>query len=588
MPEEEGEPVGMPEPEGEPVRAPEEEGEPGGGLAALARAPFRSLPSRIILSVFGAALATSLAVALVSTSSIESFLSAEIDQKFPATLNGASERLDLWYAQRRLDIETFARSATVVENAQRISSSRTRDRERAHTELGQYLAYVLERFPQYKGLVLLDAGGEAAVWVGPELDLPPGLVAGLSQVSVSAVGSMHPVEGGYAQLASAPIMGARQQRLGSLHAMIRPSAVSEVLHDDELGETGAIYVVGRDGRTLFQGTSGERRSGYPSALPDAEETPRVAHYTASTGASVVGSAMRFARFGWTVVVEEDYDEAFAPVVAVIRRILAINLGVVLLFGLAAYQFARSIVSPIRALSEGARRIADGETDVVVPLPAAQDEIEMLTRVFNEMSQRLHRNQAELERSRLEVERANESLVANNEELQRVNEVLEQLSITDGLTKLHNHRFFQDHLQRELRRVRRSGEPLSLILIDIDDFKKLNDRYGHSTGDAVLREVAVVMNGVVRESDLLARYGGEEFALLATQTELEGARALGEKVRLAIAEARFSADGVDEPVGVTVSVGCAAYHGDPDALFREADRALYQAKAAGKDCVVSAA
>ena len=113
-------------------------------LRAVLRAPMRSLPSRIILSVFGAALVTSLAVALVSTSSIESFLRRKIDQKFPATLSSASERLDLWYAQRRLDIETFARSTTVIENAAHMNLAEgALKRGRATETLGQYLDYVL-------------------------------------------------------------------------------------------------------------------------------------------------------------------------------------------------------------------------------------------------------------------------------------------------------------------------------------------------------------------------------------------------------------------------------------------------------------
>ena len=142
---------------------------------------------------------------------------------------------------------------------------------------------------------------------------------------------------------------------------------------------------------------------------------------------------------------------------------------------------------------------------------------MLTRAFHEMTVRLKRNQDELEEKRVEIEDANHRLIAQNRELQRVNEVFEQLSITDDLTKLHNHRFFQEHLPQEMKRAERTGEPLSLILIDIDDFKQLNDRYGHSVGDAVLRRVADVMSAEVREMDLLARYGGEEFALLASQT-----------------------------------------------------------------------
>jgi len=562
--------------------------EPWSRVRAVLRAPLRSLPSRIILSVFGAALVTSLAVTLVSTSSIESFLRRKIDQKFPATLSSASERLDLWYAQRRLDIETFARSTTVIENAAHMNLAEgALKRGRATETLGQYLDYVLERFPQYEALLLLDDQGAEVLRVGTDLQLPPGLLLGMSQVAASSLGGVHPVPGGRVQVASSPIVDSGGRRLGSLHALIHGQAIVPVLYDDQMGEAGVIYIVDRSGRTLFQSSGSAPRADFPLALPAPGAETLVEDYTSSSGDHVVGSAVRFARFGWTLVVEESYDEAFAPVVAVIRRILGINLGIVMLFGLAAYQFARSIVRPIKALSEGARRIADGETDVVIPLPSSQDEIEVLIRVFNEMSQRLRKNQGELERSRMEIQRANGQLVSQNEELQRVNEVLEQLSITDGLTKLHNHRFFQDHLVREMRRARRTGEPLALILIDIDDFKTLNDRHGHAAGDTVLREVAVEMNSVLREMDVLARYGGEEFALVASQTDLDGALALSEKIRLAVCEARFELDGVDEPATVTVSVGAAVFRGDEKELFRDADRALYAAKSQGKDCVVVA-
>jgi len=259
---------------------------------------------------------------------------------------------------------------------------------------------------------------------------------------------------------------------------------------------------------------------------------------------------------------------------------------VALFSLVAFWIARSTVLPIIALSDGARRIATGDTGVVIPVSRRKDEIGVLTNAFNDMMTRLERNQEELEEKRVEIEDANHRLVAQNQELQRVNEVFEQLSITDDLTKLHNNRFFQEHLPREMSRAERTGEPLALILIDIDDFKQLNDRYGHSVGDAVLRRVSDVMSREVRDMDLLARYGGEEFALLASQTTLEGAIALAEKLRISVSEARFSLVALDGPteIQVTVSSGVAAYRGDEKAFFNEADRALYRAKEAGKDCV----
>ncbi|MEJ2133418.1 MAG: sensor domain-containing diguanylate cyclase, partial [Gammaproteobacteria bacterium] len=249
----------------------------------------------------------------------------------------------------------------------------------------------------------------------------------------------------------------------------------------------------------------------------------------------------------------------------------------------AYGIARSIVGPIHALSRGALRIANGETDVVIDAPRSRDEVSILTRAFNVMSDRLRRNQVEIEKQRIEIEEANRQLVSQNEELAR-------LSITDDLTKLYNYRFFQDHLPREVKRAKRTKQPFSLILIDIDDFKQLNDRYGHAVGDTVLRRIAVVMQGVVRETDFLARYGGEEFALLVSHTDVDGAGALAEKIRMAVAEERFPVPGGQKSAGVqvTVSIGVAAFRGDAKKLFNDADRELYQAKEAGKDCVRVAA
>ena len=189
----------------------------------------------------------------------------------------------------------------------------------------------------------------------------------------------------------------------------------------------------------------------------------------------------------------------------------------ILFSVLAYKVTAAIMQPIHALSIGAQRILDGHIDHQIPLPAIHDdELGLLTRTFNAMMQKLHSNQIEIERDRIR-------LAEKNDELQSANEVLNQLSITDGLTKLHNHRYFQDHLTREIKRVSRTNSPLSLILIDLDDFKQLNDTYGHAAGDEVLISLAGIMNESARESDLIARYGGEEFVILMPNTDLRRRR-----------------------------------------------------------------
>jgi diguanylate cyclase (GGDEF)-like protein len=357
---------------------------------------------------------------------------------------------------------------------------------------------------------------------------------------------------------------------------------------DDLGAGGRVSLVGRDGAYLLSTQPAVSGRTYGHPLPEESAVPALADYPDADGVRIVGAALSLGHFGWTLAVEEPYAEAFQPALLLLWRTLGINLAIVLGFGLIALRIAISVVRPIRALSEGARRVAEGETDVVVMEPSAHDEIGLLTRTFNKMTARLHRNRLELQQKHLELEAAQSRLHAQNQELRRVNQTLEQLSTTDELTKLPNHRFFQEQLSREVKRSERTGEPLALVLIDIDNFKRLNDRYGHLYGDAVLREVARVMSGVVRETDVLARYGGEEFALLAPQTALAGAVELAEKLRLAVAQAECAIEGEAGPakLRVTVSIGVSAFKGDRQELFSDADRALYRAKAGGKDCVES--
>ena len=175
------------------------------------------------------------------------------------------------------------------------------------------------------------------------------------------------------------------------------------------------------------------------------------------------------------------------------------------------------------------------------------------------------------------------------ELERVNAELARASQTDGLTGLPNHRGFRMALAREIKRAQRSGAPLALALFDVDDFKSINDRHGHGVGDAILANVAAEMRRALREHDTLARYGGEEFALLAPATDLPGAIALAEKLRAAVSRQAFSVIALEGPqwVHVTLSAGVAPYRGDERELFNAADRALYEAKAAGKDCALAA-
>jgi diguanylate cyclase (GGDEF)-like protein len=163
------------------------------------------------------------------------------------------------------------------------------------------------------------------------------------------------------------------------------------------------------------------------------------------------------------------------------------------------------------------------------------------------------------------------------------------AVTDELTGLANHRRFQELLGAEIDQVRRYHHPLGLIMVDIDDFKLINDTYGHQQGDAVLRAVARVVQANSRDADSPARYGGEEMALILPHTDLDGAYAIAERVRSAIEHLRVPRIDGQGTLHVTASVGVAATtDGDQNALVADADAALYEAKRQGKNRATKAA
>jgi diguanylate cyclase (GGDEF)-like protein len=170
---------------------------------------------------------------------------------------------------------------------------------------------------------------------------------------------------------------------------------------------------------------------------------------------------------------------------------------------------------------------------------------------------------------------------------RLYQQMERLATTDGLTGLLNRRTFNAQLEKRLREAQRYRRPLSLLLLDVDHFKKVNDAHGHPAGDAVLRGVARIAQHDARETDIVARYGGEEMALVLPETDGRGAVVIAERIRARVAAASHATE--QGPIQVTISIGVATWPGggeDPEALIERADKALYRAKQGGRNRVES--
>jgi two-component system chemotaxis family response regulator WspR len=226
-----------------------------------------------------------------------------------------------------------------------------------------------------------------------------------------------------------------------------------------------------------------------------------------------------------------------------------------------------------------KAFAVGANDYLVKLP---DKIELIARI------RYH-SQAHL--NRIQRDEAFRALRESQQQLMEANMELQRLSNVDALTGLKNRRFFDDCIMEEWRRSLRESSPLSVLLIDVDNFKRYNDTHGHLAGDGVLRRVAETLrDNCRRPSDCVARFGGEEFAVILPSTALAGAQTLGETYRRSVEDLHYPAESSLSGGYLTVSVGGATTipqrSGSFLSLVNAADKMLYQAKSAGKNRVLT--
>ncbi len=242
------------------------------------------------------------------------------------------------------------------------------------------------------------------------------------------------------------------------------------------------------------------------------------------------------------------------------NMLTIVLFLTSMTGLAiiGYTVHRTLIRPLHILRAGATQIAKGNLGHKIHLGTA-DELQDLSSAFNRMADRIVDRTGRLRRE----------------------------AITDGLTGLFNHKHFHNRLEFEINRAIRGHSSLSILLIDVDNFKQYNDRYGHPAGDEVLRKCAVAISATVRSIDIAARYGGEEFAIVLGETAKKGALVVAENIRRAIEEQTFHDKESDITHNVTVSIGVSSYPADTTKmsdLIKMADDALYTAKRNGKNRV----
>ncbi|MFN3304613.1 MAG: diguanylate cyclase [Roseateles sp.] len=278
-------------------------------------------------------------------------------------------------------------------------------------------------------------------------------------------------------------------------------------------------------------------------------------------------------------------QALRPVQALRRDLVVLCLLTATVLGLAALLLARHFSRPVEELARLAERVGRERRVPEFPQRPAARELEGLSRAMQSMASALLQTEHELQQANATLETQVRQRTA---ELQAANAQLEYLATRDPLTGLHNRRSLDARLAEALALDRRygsaNGRVHGLLLLDVDHFERINDQYGHPAGDAVLRQLAQMLQSLVRATDVVARFGGEEFAVLLP--ELAGpleAVMTAEKIRAAVAAAEFPEVG-----RLTLSVGVSLASPDDESvqeLIARADTALYEAKRGGRNAVV---
>ena len=547
----------------------------------------QSFSAKIILLVAASVIATSFVVGLATTHSTGKFLTEELKEQFPSTLTTTTTRLRLWHDRQLAELSRLAQAGALRDNVDRYArASSPAASADAREELAHYLRLVRQNYSSYEDLLVLDSTGRTVASAGTAAAAVPGA----AEEAWLELG-----ETGFEQGASRPITGdhavhqwlfvtTRDSTIAAskqtwLAARVDLAQCGQILDEVKLGSGGDLFLLDAQGRFLTQ----PRKAIGPKVGTEAMKVP-----TRQTGPIVVErrdtydnrsafhAQVHLDALGWWLVYEEDYAAAMSPVIEAQRRIWVAVLAVGAIAILAALKITQSLLKPINELKLGARRINEGLVGVKIP-KRFDDEVGMMIDTFNEMASRITLWQAELHYK-------NKMLNTQNDRLQDMNERLEKLSVTDGLTGLFNHRHFWNLMNTELTRVNLHRGHLALTILDLDDFKRVNDKFGHAVGDLLLQTVATVLKDTVRDTDIVARYGGEEFAILLPDTDESGVQQVAEKIRAAVEAIRFNVPETDITLKVTVSIGVSVFRGNRREFFNAADRALYKSKAAGKNCV----
>jgi len=499
-------------------------------------------------------------------------LEEKVSQQLLSDATQTAREVGVWLKERLLDLRVFASSDAVSRNLNSGTS------QLAGSRVREYLASLHERVSDFEQLFVLDVTGRVLASTVPNamsVQLPDEWQTALrtdGQLVGTAYLDERVAKGKL--IIAVPVRQGDGRMVGAFAAELNLAPIEAILRSLARDTTTVLQVID-DAGTLVASSADSSPELVRTKLPRETLDRLLTHDRAGAlqvhfaDREVLATLDRVPQGRWAVVAHVPTTDAFREVDRFGRFALLAVLALLLVVSTSAYRLGLLIVRPLDRLARGAVEVARG--DLGVDLPATGDgEVRDLTKVFNEMVARLRVGRQEIE--------------SVNGVLRKQNEELERLSVTDSLTGLANHRLLMQRVEEEGHRYARTESPFSVIMADVDNFKKYNDEFGHPAGDHVLKAVAGFLRESIREVDCAARYGGEEFVIVMPATSTEAARAAVERIRQRLAQEEFSGQ------RITLSIGIAEFPKDAAtalAIISAADSALYEAKRGGRNRVVLA-
>jgi diguanylate cyclase (GGDEF)-like protein len=540
---------------------------------------LRSIRTRILVFSILATLIPSFGMGLLLNMMLHKTLTEKVEQQLIASSNLIEKEISLWFKELSYDLYVFSNSFVVSENLTKYLNTQDgtatdkTDSSKYIRTIETYLTSVQAQFSDFARLFVLNNDGTVvAASDTPDRDRPvqlPDDVASQVNLTTYIRGDVYLDEANNSplMLIGIPLFSEQYHgQAGILAIEVRLQGILS-LFDTVLSNTnmdnqvrGSLIRL-KDGRHFLSNHKAADHIIPATASDDIlsffNTPPSLQDFSDSHEVRSVGVFTPLRQFKWGLILAENYNDVYARAIHSRNRNFLITCCFGLLMGLIAYFFAKRITAPLRALTEGAQRVANGDLDVRLPIHK-NDELGFTTRVFNKMVI----------------------------ELQQTLTKLEELATTDALTNLDNRKQILKKLFNQFKHYQRYRVDFSVVMIDADHFKNINDTYGHPAGDAVLKQMASIFHETLRSLDSAGRYGGEEFLVVMTGSAGENAFQAAERIRRAVSEHTFTYGNNSLKVNVSIGITKSSPQDENEhRLIERADQALYQAKRNGRNQVV---